>query len=97
MRHLELDLNQSDSRYSLTKEVKADTPIPLHMRTHRQSPTKVPALIRAPTPAFKHAINLVANCVAGIAAVKSPHKKSIIFGMSVAYRCHHRCSQCFFP
>jgi hypothetical protein len=42
------------------------------------------------TPAFKHTINVVANCVSGIHAVKSLHKKAIVFGMPVSDGCHHR-------
>ena len=50
----------------------------------------VPALTRGATPAFKHTINVVANCVSGIHAVKSLHKKAIVFRMPVTDGCHHR-------
>lgn len=50
----------------------------------------VPALTRSATPAFKHTINVVANCVSGIHAAKSLHKKAIVFRMPVADGRHHR-------
>jgi serine/threonine protein kinase len=45
--------------------------VPQALMSHLRS--TVPALTRSATPAFKHAINVVANSVSGIHAAKSLH------------------------
>ena len=80
-----------DLEHYLTQRRKPDTSRTLHLKrvgSHLRS--TVPALTRSATPAFKHTINVVANCVSGIHAAKSLHKKAIVFCMPVADGCHHR-------
>ena len=54
--------------------IEPDTSRALHLKTAGPHPrSTVPALTRSATPAFKHTINVVANCVSGIHAAKSLH------------------------
>ena len=62
----------------------------LHRRPVSHLRSTVPALTRSATPAFKHTINVVTNCVSCIHAAKSLHKKAIVFRMPVADGCHYR-------
>jgi len=65
------------------------SPNPTGRRPVSHLRSTVPALTRSATPAFKHTINVVANCVSGIHAVKSLHKKAIVFRMPMSDVCHH--------
>src|SRR6266699_2380154 len=60
--------------YAAVGNIEPDTSRTLHLKTagsHLRS--TVPVLTRSATPAFKHTINVVANCVSGIHAAKSLH------------------------